>query len=62
MRGLLMLTAAPGFGYPRATRNPLWRADVAMQPTKVPMPYAMAVTFEIRGVTPTREPYQPLAQ
>ncbi|BBZ61156.1 hypothetical protein [Mycolicibacterium monacense] len=50
----------PGFGYPpRPPRNQVWRANVVVQPIKVPVPYAMAITFQFRGVTPTGDAYEP---
>ncbi|TFV56010.1 hypothetical protein E4P42_20655 [Mycobacterium sp. PS03-16] len=50
----------PGFGYPpRPPRNQVWRANVVVQPIRVPVPYAMAITFQFRGVTPTGDSYEP---
>jgi hypothetical protein len=50
----------PGFGYPpRPPRNQVWRANVVVHPIKVPVPYAMAITFQFRGVTPTGDAYEP---
>jgi hypothetical protein len=54
-------TAPPlGFGYPpRAPRYQVFRADVTITPVKVPTPYAMAITFAFRGLTPTGDSYEP---
>ena len=50
----------PGFGYPpRAPRYQVFRADVTVTPVKLPTPYAMAITFSFRGVTPTADAYEP---
>ncbi|MBO0676936.1 hypothetical protein JRC04_05625 [Mycolicibacterium sp. S2-37] len=50
----------PGFGYPpRPPRNQVWRANVMVKPVRVPVPYAMAITFQFRGVTPTGDSYEP---
>ncbi len=50
----------PGFGYPpRAPRYQVFRADVTVTPVKVPTPYAMAITYSFRGVTPTGDAYEP---
>ncbi|BCI52888.1 hypothetical protein NIIDNTM18_21660 [Mycolicibacterium litorale] len=50
----------PGFGYPpRPPRNQVWRANVVVQPIKLPTPYAMAITFQFRGITPTGDSYEP---
>lgn len=50
----------PGFGYPpRAPRYQVFRADVTITPVKLPTPYAMAITFQFRGVTPTADAYEP---
>ncbi len=49
----------PGFGYPpRAPRYQVYRADVTIAPVQVPTPYAMAITFSFRGVTPTGDAYE----
>lgn len=49
----------PGFGYPpRAPRYQVFRADITVTPVKVPTPYAMAITFSFRGVTPTGDAYE----
>ncbi|CAN3128560.1 hypothetical protein ACNUDN_11620 [Mycobacterium sp. smrl_JER01] len=49
----------PGFGYPpRAPRNQVFRADVTITPVQLPTPYAMAITFSFRGVTPTGDAYE----
>ena len=49
----------PGFGYPpRAPRYQVYRADVTVTPVQVPTPYAMAITFSFRGVTPTGDAYE----
>lgn len=50
----------PGFGYPpRPPRNQVWRANVVVHPIRLPVPYAMAITFQFRGVTPTGDAYEP---
>jgi len=50
----------PGFGYPpRAPRYQVFRADVTITPVKMPTPYAMAITYAFRGVTPTGDAYEP---
>lgn len=50
----------PGFGYPpRAPRYQVFRADVTVTPVRLPTPYAMAITFQFRGVTPTADAYEP---
>lgn len=50
----------PGFGYPpRAPRYQVWRANVVVKPVRMPVPYAMAITFSFRGVTPTGDAYEP---
>ena len=43
---------------PRAPRYQVFRADVTVTPVKVPTPYAMAITFSFRGVTPTGDAYE----
>lgn len=49
----------PGFGYPpRAPRYQVFRA-VTITPVTAPTPYAMAITFSFRGVTPTADAYEP---
>lgn len=48
-----------GFGYPpRAPRYQVFRAEVTITPVQVPTPYAMAITFSFRGVTPTGDAYE----
>jgi hypothetical protein len=50
----------PGFGYPpRPPRHQVWRAQVRVQPIQVPTPYAQAITYQFRGVTPTGDAYEP---
>jgi hypothetical protein len=50
----------PGFGYPpRAPRYQVYRANVAITPVQLPTPFAMAITFQFRGVTPTGDAYEP---
>ena len=50
----------PGFGHPpRAPRYQVFRADVTITPVKLPAPYAMAITYQFRGVTPTGDAYEP---
>ncbi|AFM16972.1 hypothetical protein Mycch_2189 [Mycolicibacterium chubuense NBB4] len=50
----------PGFGYPpRAPRYQVYRADVTITPIQVPTPYAMGITYQFRGVTPTGDAYEP---
>jgi hypothetical protein len=50
----------PGFGYPpRAPRYQVYRANVTITPVQLPTPYAMAITFQFRGVTPTGDAYEP---
>lgn len=50
----------PGFGYPpRAPRQQVWRGQVTVHPVQLPTPYAMAITFQFRGVTPTADAYEP---
>jgi len=49
----------PGFGYPpRAPRYQVFRADVTITPVRLPTPYAMAITYSFRGVTPTGDAYE----
>jgi hypothetical protein len=48
----------PGFGYPpRLPRLQVYRAQVTVHAVRVPNPYAMAVKFTFRGVTPTGDSY-----
>jgi hypothetical protein len=50
----------PGFGYPpRAPRHQVWKSQVVIQAKEMPVPYAMAVSFWFRGVTPTGDAYEP---
>jgi hypothetical protein len=50
----------PGFGYPpRAPRYQVYRAQVSVHAIQLPTPYAMAITFQFRGVTPTGDAYEP---
>jgi hypothetical protein len=50
----------PGFGYPpRPPRNQVWSANIVVKPIQMPVPYAMAITFSFRGVTPTGDAYEP---
>lgn len=50
----------PGFGYPpRAPRYQVYRGDVVVHPIAVPTPYAQAITYQFRGVTPTGDAYEP---
>lgn len=50
----------PGFGYPpRAPRYQVFRADITITPVQLPTPFAMAITFQFRGVTPTGDAYEP---
>lgn len=50
----------PGFGYPpRAPRYQVYRANVTITPVQLPTPYAMAITFQFRGVTMTGDAYEP---
>jgi hypothetical protein len=50
----------PGFGYPpRAPRYQVYRANVTITPVSLPTPFAMAITFQFRGVTPTGDAYEP---
>jgi hypothetical protein len=50
----------PGFGYPpRPPRHQVYRAQVTVHPITLPTPYAMAITFQFRGVTPTGDAYEP---
>jgi hypothetical protein len=50
----------PGFGYPpRAPRHQVWKSQVVVQAKEMPVPYAMAVSFWFRGVTPTGDAYEP---
>jgi hypothetical protein len=50
----------PGFGYPpRAPRYQVYRGNVIVHAIKVPVPYAMGITYQFRGVTPTGDAYEP---
>lgn len=50
----------PGFGYPpRPPRQQVWRANVTVHAVAVPTPYAMDITYQFRGVTPTGDAYEP---
>jgi hypothetical protein len=50
----------PGFGYPpRAPRYQVYRGNVIVRPIAVPTPYAQAITYQFRGVTPTGDAYEP---
>jgi hypothetical protein len=50
----------PGFGYPpRAPRYQVYRANVTITPVQLPTPFAMGITFQFRGVTPTGDAYEP---
>jgi len=50
----------PGFGYPpRAPRYQVYRGNVTITPVALPTPFAMAITFQFRGVTPTGDAYEP---
>ncbi len=50
----------PGFGYPpRPPRYQVWKAKVVVQSVQVPTPYALAMSFNFNGVTPTGDAYQP---
>ncbi|WP_422747939.1 hypothetical protein ACN27E_07655 [Mycobacterium sp. WMMD1722] len=50
----------PGFGYPpRPPRHQVYSANIVVKPVQVPVPYAMAITFSFRGVTPTGDAYEP---
>ncbi|ODQ85407.1 hypothetical protein [Mycolicibacterium holsaticum] len=50
----------PGFGYPpRAPRYEVWRGQITVHPIAVPTPYAQALTYQFRGVTPTGDAYEP---
>ena len=50
----------PGFGYPpRAPRHQVFRGNVTITPVQLPTPFAMAITFQFRGVTPTGDAYEP---
>ena len=50
----------PGFGYPpRAPRYQVYRGNVTITPVSLPTPFAMAITFQFRGVTPTGDAYEP---
>src|SRR6478735_537119 len=50
----------PGFGYPpRAPRYQVYRADVTVHVVETPAPYAVALSFIFKGVTPTGDAYEP---
>ena len=50
----------PGFGYPpRPPRNEVWRAWVTVHTIATPSPFAQAITYSFRGVTPTGDAYEP---
>jgi hypothetical protein len=50
----------PGFGYPpRPPRNQVYSANIVVHAIQVPVPYAMSITFQFRGVTPTADAYEP---
>ena len=50
----------PGFGYPpRAPRYQVYRGNVTVTPVQLPTAFAMAITFQFRGVTPTGDAYEP---
>ncbi|CAN5472662.1 hypothetical protein BH10ACT9_BH10ACT9_40880 [soil metagenome] len=50
----------PGFGYPpRAPRHQVWKSMVVVQAKEMPVPYAMGVSFQFRGVTLTGDAYEP---
>jgi hypothetical protein len=36
----------------------VWRAQVTVHPIQVPTPYAQAITYSFRGVTPTGDAYE----
>ncbi|MGE0782268.1 hypothetical protein [Mycolicibacterium sp.] len=60
VNNILPSPVPPGFGYPpRAPRYQVYRADITITPIKAPTPYAMAITFQFRGVTPTGDAYEP---
>jgi hypothetical protein len=60
VHGVEQVPVPPGFGNPpRPPRQQVWRADVTVSPIAVPTPYAMAITFQFRGVTPTGDAYEP---
>lgn len=60
VNNILPSPVPPGFGYPpRAPRYQVFRADITITPVQVPTPYAMAITFQFRGVTPTGDAYEP---
>ncbi|MET0897460.1 MAG: hypothetical protein ABWY45_06065 [Mycobacterium sp.] len=49
----------PGFGYPpRAPRHQVWKSQVVVQAKEMPVPYAMGVSFQFRGVTLTGDAYE----
>jgi hypothetical protein len=50
----------PGFGYPpRAPRHQVWKSHVVVHAVEMPVPYAMGVSFQFRGVTLTGDAYEP---
>jgi hypothetical protein len=50
----------PGFGYPpRAPRYQVYRANVVIHAVKMPVPYALGISFIFKGVTPTGDAYEP---
>jgi hypothetical protein len=50
----------PGFGYPpRAPRYQVYRANVVIHAVKMPVPYALGISFIFKGVTPTGDTYEP---
>ena len=50
----------PGFGYPpRAPRYQVYRANVTIHAEKMPVPYAIGLSFVFKGVTPTGDAYEP---
>ena len=60
VNNILPSPVPPGFGYPpRAPRYQVFRADITITPVQVPTPYAMAITYQFRGVTPTGDAYEP---
>lgn len=60
VNNILPSPVPPGFGYPpRAPRYQVFRADITITPVQVPTPYAMGITYQFRGVTPTGDAYEP---
>ena len=50
----------PGVGYPpRAPRYQVYRANVTIHAEKMPVPYAIGLSFVFKGVTPTGDAYEP---